>query len=77
MGHGFEWPDPAWARFWVARPSPNQKNALLAEKLVKNGQKQAKIGGLNWPVAKKGQPDPDPGQKKSGPTQPYLVEDFQ
>ena len=38
-----------------------------------------KIGGPNWPVAKKdqpepdlgqkGQPEPDPGQKKSGPTQ--------
>ena len=30
----------------------------------------AKIVSPNWLVAKKGQPEPDLGQKKSGPIQP-------
>ena len=57
---GFEWPDPARTK----------KIELLAEKLVKNGQKYAKIGGPNWPEAKKGRPEPDPGHILGGPTRP-------
>ena len=55
----FEWPDPALYY------------ALLTEKLVKNGSKYVKISGPNPTRAQYGQPEPDPGQKKSGPTQPY------
>ena len=61
-------------------PARTKKIALLAEKLVKNGPKLAKIGGPNWPVVKNGMPEPDPDQKrlartrpgpeKSGPNQP-------
>ena len=55
----FKWPDPALYY------------ALLTEKLVKNGSKYVKISGPNPTQAQYGQPEPDPGQKKSGPTQPY------
>ena len=55
------WPDPAQTK----------QIALLAEKLVKNRPKSAARTGP-WPkkaspnqtFAKKGQPEPDPGQKK-------------
>jgi hypothetical protein len=91
-GPDFGWPDPARIRFWVARPSPNQKKCIFSWKI---GQKWAKIGQNRWPEvargqkrlartgprpkksgpsltrAKNGQPEPDPGHKKSGPTQPY------
>ena len=54
----FRWPDPALYY------------ALLTEKLVKNGSKYVKISGPNPTRAQYGQPEPNPGQKKSGPTQP-------
>ena len=54
----FRWPDPALCY------------ALLTEKLVKNGSKYVKISGPNPTRAQYGQPEPNPGQKKSGPTQP-------
>ena len=54
----FKWPDPALY------------SALLTEKLVKNGSKDVKISGLNPTRTQNGQPEPNPGQKKSGPTQP-------
>ena len=57
----FRWPDPALY------------NALLTEKLVKNGSKYVNISGPNPTRAQYGQPEPDPSQKKSGPTQPYLL----
>ena len=51
-------------------PARTKKIALFAEKLVKNGQKKAKIGGPNRPEAKKGQPEHDPGQKWPARTRP-------
>ena len=59
----------AWSKIWPG-PTRTKKIALLAEKLVKNGPKSTKIGGPNWPVAKKGQPEPDPGQKRPARTRP-------
>ena len=78
---GFEWPDPIWARFWVARPSSNQKKLHFQLKIwSKMGQNRPKSVARTGPWPKKASPSPtqakkgqpDLGQKKSGPTQPYL-----
>ena len=79
LGRAKAWPEirPAGHEFWVARPEPHFMwpdpalyYALLTEKLVKNWLKYVKISGPNPTRAQYGQPEPDPSQKKSGPTQP-------
>ena len=78
---GFEWPDPARARFWMARTSLNPKKLHFQlknwSKLGQNRPKSATQTGP-WPKkpslsptwAKNHQPEPNPGQKKSGQIQP-------